>query len=68
VEENQSMVSRLIQCFHFEGKRGRGNTCFERVKEHVRRLLIPAWRNDWRMCGAMVCGGGRQLESGNVLD
>jgi hypothetical protein len=48
VEEKQSMVSRVIQCFYFE-KRVRGNTRFGRGKEHARRLLVPVWRGDRMM-------------------
>jgi hypothetical protein len=39
-------------------KRGMSSTHFRRGKEHMMRLLVPTWRNDQRMQGATVCGGG----------
>jgi hypothetical protein len=46
MEEKQSTVSGVIRCFCFREKRGRGSACFERGKEHVRRLLVPSWRGN----------------------
>jgi hypothetical protein len=40
VKEKQSTVSRVIQCFLFREKRGRGSTHFLRVKEHARWLVV----------------------------
>jgi hypothetical protein len=42
VEEKRSMMSEVIQCFHFREKRGRGSA--RRRKEHVWWLLVPTWR------------------------
>jgi hypothetical protein len=49
MEEKWSTMSRVLQFFHFGEKRGGGSTHFKRGKEHVRRLLFPTWRGDWRM-------------------
>jgi hypothetical protein len=48
------MMSGVIQCFCFGEKRGRVSVHF-RGKEHVRWLLVPVQRGDWRMqrCGSV---------------
>jgi hypothetical protein len=63
VEEKRSTTSVVLQWSYFGEKRGRGNTHFGRGKEHVRRLLFPARRSDWRM---QRCGGVWWLESNDV--
>jgi ribosome modulation factor len=42
-------VNRVIQCFHFREKRGRGSAHFGRRKKHARRLLIPTQKGNQRM-------------------
>jgi hypothetical protein len=61
VEEKRSAVSGVLQCFCFGEKRGRGNTRFERGKEHA------VWDGSWFSRGEATGGcSGHQPESGGV--
>jgi hypothetical protein len=44
MEEKRSTVSRVIQCFCFEEKRGKTSAHFSREKEHARRILVLTQR------------------------
>jgi hypothetical protein len=59
VKEKRSMVSEVIQFFHFMEKRGRGITYFKRGKEHARWLLVSAHRGDRMMQWCAAAAGNR---------
>jgi hypothetical protein len=57
------MMSGVIQCFCFGEKRGRVSVHFRRGKDHVRWLLVPVQRGDWRM---QRCGSVRRRPTARV--